>query len=102
MLEIIQTHFWTFQGDPNVPAGQISLKVDLVRPMILTLEQQSSIQNLLDIDTPDIPAEVTLDKLPPQPFRIPADCFDRNLNPANTCTARWVLYSCSLGINLEY
>ena len=76
------------QGDPNVPAGQVSIEADLSRPMVLSDLQQASVQTLKDIDTPDIPADVALHQLPSQPFRVPADCLDRDTSPKTRAIAR--------------
>ncbi|XP_023931335.1 F-box only protein 31 [Lingula anatina] len=72
-------------GDPNVPAGQISIRADLTQSLILSEEQQSSVQLLTDIDLPDAaPAVATaLEQLPPQPFFLPYDCSYRE--PRNDC-----------------
>ena len=78
------------QGDPNVPASEISFKIDMKRPMILNEEQQETIETLASIDTPDLPPDVRIDKLTPQPFRVPSDCIDRYRNPPKTCKARYV------------
>jgi len=76
-------------GDPNVPAGEVSVRVDLQRPMILTRDQQASISTLLQIDTPDLPPDTRLENLPTQPFHIPSDCFDRDARPPARCKARF-------------
>ena len=77
------------QGDPNVFAGELSLKVDLRRPMILTYDQQERISTMEEIDTPDLPGDVAIDKLPQQPFRLPFDSFERDITPPRHCRARW-------------
>lgn len=76
-------------GDPNVPADQISIKIDIKRPMILNTTQQAKMETLSQIDTPDLPPEMTLDRLPVQPFVLPRDCFDRNQRPPQTCRFRF-------------
>ena len=65
------TDYLCFQGDPNVPSGEISICADLSRPMVLTSEQQSSISMLADIDTFDLPPETETDKIVKQPFVVP-------------------------------
>ena len=63
--------FVFYQGDPNVPSGEISICADLSRPMVLTEEQQTTIPMLADIDTFDLPPDTTTDKIKKQPFVVP-------------------------------
>ena len=77
------------QGDPNVPAGQVSVRVDLKRPMILSgQQQQASVRMLAEIDTADLPPGETLEKLPPQSFQVPPDCQPNDVTAPSTCRAR--------------
>ena len=78
----------SFQGDPNVPATEITIKADLTRPMILNLSQQDSIETLSDIDTADLPPDMSIAQMPSQPFRIPMGCLDRYRTAPERCKAR--------------
>ena len=80
-----------YQGDPNVPAGKVSIIVDLRRPMVLTAEQQSNLQLLADMDTSDLPPETDMSQLPRQPY-VHNDMMGEDENPKlpEYCTARWV------------
>ncbi|KAK3086110.1 hypothetical protein FSP39_013713 [Pinctada imbricata] len=74
-------------GDPNVPATKVSVKVDLLRPMVLTANQQESIDNLDGVDTAHIEPGT---KLEPQPFVFPRNCSERSgFNPPKTCLFRY-------------
>ena len=79
----------SFQGDPNVPATEITIKADLTRPMILNLSQQDSIETLSDIDTADLPPDMSIAQMPSQPFRIPMGCLDRHRTAPERCKARY-------------
>ncbi|XP_052215644.1 F-box only protein 31-like isoform X2 [Dreissena polymorpha] len=59
-------------GDSNVPAGEVSVEADLSRPMLLTREQQITIEQVAAIDR-DAPLPVIGDALTSfrQPFVIP-------------------------------
>ena len=75
-----------------MPAGNITMKADLRRPMLLREEQQSSISLLQEIDTPDVPPDTAAGTLPSQPFNVPADCYDRDakITIPSHCTARYM------------
>ncbi|OWF37959.1 F-box only protein 31-like [Mizuhopecten yessoensis] len=77
-------------GDVNVPAMNVSLFVDLHRPMVLNLEQQESMHMLREMDTPDIPEENGPGFEPRhQPFMIPTGCFNRVQNIPQRCKYRF-------------
>lgn len=78
------------KGDPNVPAGVVSLYGDTQRPMMLTDEQQQSIELMEAIDIPDLPPDFKLELLPRQTFHIPLDCMDRNKDSPKLCKYRFV------------
>lgn len=61
-------------GDPNVPATKVSQHIDFQHTMILTDEQQASMQMLLDIDTHD-PSEEELEQAQKQKFILPVQCY---------------------------
>ncbi|XP_033754683.1 F-box only protein 31-A-like [Pecten maximus] len=88
--ELKNIHVLKVTGDVNVPALNISLYVDLQRPMILNLEQQESMHMLREIDTPDIP-EDNGPRFEPriQPFMIPASCFNRVDRVPQCCKYRF-------------
>ncbi|KAK3596890.1 hypothetical protein CHS0354_029077 [Potamilus streckersoni] len=75
--EAHEIHLTKITGDPNVPAGEVSVYVDLRRPMILNREQQESLQTLRDIDTPDLPPEFDGNMNLSQPFIVPSQCEER-------------------------
>ena len=79
----IQPSVW--QGDPNVPAGEVSLKVDLTRPMVLNRDQQRFIDTLRKTD---ISGDAGTTQ--PQPFQVPADCSGKIISTPASCIARWV------------
>ena len=74
-----------------MPASEISFRVDLERPMVLSREQQNSIRTLEEIDIPDMPQDFRLDQLPVQPFYVPSDCMERYTRPPQQCRARSVV-----------
>ncbi|ESO91018.1 hypothetical protein LOTGIDRAFT_233514 [Lottia gigantea] len=76
-------------GDPNVPANKISLYIDLRRPMFLNRDQQQTIDLLQQIDIPDSPPDSYPHNLPPQPFRVPDDCFERFSGTPHKCIGRF-------------
>ncbi|XP_060082624.1 F-box only protein 31-like [Ylistrum balloti] len=77
-------------GDVNVPAMNVSLFVDLHRPMVLNVEQQESMHTLREIDIPDIPEENGPGFEPRhQPFRIPEGCMNRQANAPHRCKYRF-------------
>ncbi|CAH1800568.1 unnamed protein product [Owenia fusiformis] len=76
-------------GDPNVPAGEWTLNIDLSRPMQLTLAQQKRLADLQDIDIPDISPQIPPQEIPPQPFKIPAGCMERAKDVPSSCIARF-------------
>ncbi len=84
---------YILQGDPNVPAGQISVLADLTRPMILTHEQQGSLDVLSAIDIPDVPPNTPLAHLTPQPFIVPQNCVERSPQPPRTCRYRYYTWT---------
>ncbi|KAK2152905.1 hypothetical protein LSH36_315g05031 [Paralvinella palmiformis] len=75
-------------GDPNVPAGKVTFRADLNRTMILNREQQNSLSLLHDIDTPDLAPDISMDKLPDQPFVVPYDCVERYKCSLTRCQYR--------------
>ena len=63
-----------FQGDPNVPAGEISITADLSKPLVLTKEQQESIKSLKEVEVWAGPAVDSNQSVPrKQPFWIPRE-----------------------------
>ncbi|KAL3859365.1 hypothetical protein ACJMK2_009589 [Sinanodonta woodiana] len=88
--ETQEIHLTKITGDPNVPAGEISVYVDLRRPMILNREQQESLQTLKDIDTPDLPPEFDGTRNFSQPFIVPRQCEMEDCRDLPTfCKARY-------------
>ncbi|XP_064611112.1 F-box only protein 31-like [Liolophura sinensis] len=84
-----EVHGMKITGDPNVPASEISITADLRRPMILTEDQQDSVEVLGEIDTPDILPGNETNFVREQPFKIPQDCIDRYRRTPKTCRARF-------------
>ncbi|ELT96841.1 hypothetical protein CAPTEDRAFT_224504 [Capitella teleta] len=74
-------------GDPNIPATKVTIEADLSRPMVLTREQQSSLQLLQQIDLPDL-LDVSEKEMCNQPFVVPSACYEREAAPP-TCSARF-------------
>jgi len=84
------------QGDPNVPAGEVSITVELTKPMVLTREQQADLATLAQI-SPDDPPPTLGDGLATfrQPFYDPthsADYEDMPPYPA-FCLCRYWLHT---------
>ncbi|XP_063437101.1 F-box only protein 31-like isoform X2 [Mytilus trossulus] len=77
-------------GDPNVPAGETSIYINLRKPMQLTKDQQLDVNNLLLLDEDDIPDS---DDVQPrnQPFVIPPgfSTFLDDFTPS-TCEYRYL------------
>jgi len=82
-------HFMALQGDPNVPAGKITVKVDLTAALNLTEDEQ---------DTPNVwtPNSASSRQQPStaastafQPFRLPAGYVERTIGGVpSVCQAR--------------
>ncbi|XP_050397811.1 F-box only protein 31 [Patella vulgata] len=93
MLEYLpnktEAHGKKITGDPNVPANKISLYIDLTRPMVLSIEQQRTIDLLQQIDIPDLPPDTYPNNLQKQSFRVPDDCFERFNRTPTSCIARF-------------
>ena len=71
-----------------MPAGKITFRADLNRAMILNREQQNNMSLLQDIDTPDLEPDISLDKIPDQPFLVPVDCVERHKCALTRCKYR--------------
>lgn len=67
---------WLLQGDPNVPASEISLFGDLTSPLVLTAEQQENLDSLTAV--PEHHAMEQSGSTVRQPFRIPEHFSDRD------------------------
>lgn len=79
---------WLLQGDPNVPASEISLFGDLTSPLVLTAEQQESLDSLTAV--PEHHAMEQSGSTVRQPFRIPEHFSDRdNRYIPEFCTFRY-------------
>lgn len=95
-----RTHviLWLLQGDPNVPASEVSLIGDLTSPLVLTLEQQENLTAL--------PEYHAMEKSGPtvrQPFRIPEDFSDRdNRYIPEFCTFRYDVQNCTCTCVYDY
>jgi len=74
-------------GDPNVPAGKITFRVDLRYSMVLAEAQQESMSELAKI--PRSTSVILPQNLPVQPFRVPVDCMDRGTETPRQCNARF-------------
>lgn len=75
-------------GDPNVPAGQVTFQVDLSYPMVLLAEQQQQMALLDELQVlRRSPSQYR--SLPPQPFRLPVDCYERYEQIPRMCTLRY-------------
>lgn len=77
-------------GDPNVPAGQITFKSDLRYPIILTGSQQMNIRELQRQET--VASPTPIDRLKPQPFRIPDNCISQDQAVPSACKARFYAF----------
>ncbi|BFZ12792.1 hypothetical protein BsWGS_15831 [Bradybaena similaris] len=85
-------------GDPNVPAGNVSVQVFLNKPIILSESDQESVLEMLRIDEQRSEGSfgelLNVNNNSPdflrQPFIIPEDCFDRGQECPNTCLARYL------------
>ena len=68
-----------FQGDPNVPAQQLSVEAHLDEPMILTKDQQETLGSIEALAKDEI--LVTDKKLLDhgQPFAVPNGVHDRGM-----------------------
>lgn len=79
---------WLLQGDPNVPASEISLFGDLTSPLVLTAEQQENLDSLTAV--PEHHAMEQSGSTIRQPFRIPEHFSDRdNRYIPEFCTFRY-------------
>lgn len=79
---------WLLQGDPNVPASEISLFGDLTSPLVLTAEQQENLDSLTAV--PEHHAMEQSGSTVRQPFRIPEHFSDRdNRYIPEFCTFRY-------------
>ncbi|XP_064640862.1 F-box only protein 31-A-like [Lineus longissimus] len=78
--DLKQLELLKITGDPNIPAGCITMKADLLCPMVLTLTQQEELETLSEIDLPDPDPDMQLGQLPSQPFRIPNGCSREGSN----------------------
>lgn len=77
------------QGDPNVPAGQITFRADLPFCMHLSKMEQESFSKIELIQATS--SEIPWSDLPPsQPFVIPDDCVERYHEVPTFCKARHV------------
>lgn len=78
-------------GDPNIPAGKISIKCYLDFPLQPTLKEQGFLKSLASVEKKK--REVSLDELPKQTFMLPADLYIDDLSSAvhapETCMARY-------------
>ena len=93
---IYQTYFLIPQGDPNVPARQLSIEAHLDQPMILSKTQQETLGNIENLVKEEV--IVTDPKLlaQPQPFAVPYGVHDRGMRevssqlglPLNCCRRR--------------
>lgn len=82
---------WLLQGDPNVPASEISLFGDLTSPLVLTAEQQENLDSLTAV--PEHHAMEQSGTTVRQPFRIPEHFSDRdNRYIPEFCTFRYDLH----------
>lgn len=86
--EMKNIHVIKITGDGNVPAQNISVYADLCRPMVLNVEQQSSMHTLREIDTPDIPEEGKSESRT-QPFVVPRNCTNRVSKVPQRCIYRF-------------
>ncbi|XP_035824214.1 F-box only protein 31 isoform X2 [Aplysia californica] len=87
-------------GDPNVPAGYVSLHVSLDKPIILSGADQTTVYQLIEMDeTRNEESYHELlcsnDNNPDlrQPFMVPHDCFERSNVAQNSCLARFRVYT---------
>lgn len=73
-----ETNSWLLQGDPNVPATKVSVYANLTSPLVLTIEQQESLDTL-----GAVPEHHVTEQSGPavrQPFRIPEHFSDRDIS----------------------
>lgn len=84
-------------GDPNVPAGNISVEVYLDKPVILGIEDQDSIEAMIlaDISRDEANYQALLNTSnnnlnTRQPFALPSGVMDRSENVPPTCAARYL------------
>ncbi|CAG5131597.1 unnamed protein product, partial [Candidula unifasciata] len=87
-------------GDPNVPAGNVSVRVFLDKPVVLSESDQQSVLEMLRADEQRsqesfmelLNANINNNNpdLLRQPFIIPEDCFDRGQESPNICLARYL------------
>ncbi|XP_059147764.1 F-box only protein 31-like isoform X2 [Physella acuta] len=83
-------------GDPNVPAGNVSVTIFLKKPMVLTLDDQQSLDSLLEADSRLTDASFqalfnanSLNTDQRQPFSLPFQVFDQFEALPNFCLARF-------------
>lgn len=74
------------QGDPHIPAGQITFRADLHYSMVLEESQQQSIDELSKL--PLLSSPTMPENLPVQQFYVPTDCLDRGFETPRYCKAR--------------
>ena len=94
-LRIFQTLF-TIQGDPNVPARQLSIEAHLNEPMILSKTQQETLGNIEELVKEDVIVTDPQLLAQPQPFVVPYGVHDRGMRevslqlrlPLNYCRRR--------------
>ncbi|CAL1530659.1 unnamed protein product [Lymnaea stagnalis] len=84
-------------GDPNVPAGNISVEVYLDKPVILGADDQDSIEAMIlaDISRDEGSYQALLNSSNNnihmrQPFSLPSGVVDRSENVPQACTARYL------------
>ena len=83
-----------YQGDSNVPAGEISIDMDLSAKIYLNQEQQSSLVILGQIGREDFNQPENEGDIKRQPFQVPNDVVrDGIFQYPNFCTSRFVSMS---------
>ncbi|XP_025115498.1 uncharacterized protein LOC112576889 isoform X1 [Pomacea canaliculata] len=77
-------------GDPNVPAGETSLYIDLRQPIRLTTDEQRNIDILKSVTAPILPHPFLFDPSEVQPFFLCTDLLEREApgDLPRTCKAR--------------
>ncbi|KAH9504954.1 hypothetical protein Btru_061148 [Bulinus truncatus] len=84
-------------GDPNVPAGNVSVTVFLNKPFILKKEDQDSVESLMEADTArtDEDYSSVLNSFANnaetrQPFLVPVEVFEREAHLPQYCISRYI------------
>lgn len=83
---------WLRKGDPNVPATKVSVYGILTSPLVLTLEQQESLDTLAAVPEHHVTEQSGLPVR--QPFRVPARIERDNPDIPKFCTFRYEVYIC--------